>query len=180
MTGPVWHRRRVYRLTWEGLARSLAALAGDIDAAGAGYDTIVGIARGGLPVATYLSHTLAITDVRCAAIRRSRTDERFTDRGAPTLDWVAPDTGMDGRRVLVVDDIAGDGGTLLVAIEEMTARGAAAVGTAVLVRNDGSVLEPTHFVHTADDWTWFPWERPPARSSLPIVDLTPAAGLQRM
>jgi hypoxanthine phosphoribosyltransferase len=172
MTGPVWHRRRIYRLTWDGLARSLAELAGSVDAAGVEYDTVLGIARGGLPVATYLSHALAIADIRYASIRRSKSDERFTERGEPVLEWFAPDTRLDGRSVLVVDDIAGDGGTLRIAMEEVAARGADSIGTAVIVRNHGSVLEPTHYIHTADDWTWFPWERAPAQSSLPVVDFT--------
>lgn len=170
MSGPLWRRRRIYRLTWDGLARSLAELAGSIDAAGAGYDTILGIVRGGLPVATYLSHALGITDLRCASVRRSKSDDGFTERGAPMLEWVAPDARMDGRRVLVVDDIAGDGGTLALATGEAAARGAVSVGTAVLVRNDGSALEPTFYTRTADDWTWFPWEQAPARSPLPVVD----------
>ena len=173
--GPVWRRRRILRLSWDGLAQALGELASSIGTADAGYDTILAIARGGLPVATYLSHALGITDGRYACVRRRKNDAGFAERGgAALLEWVAPDTGMAGRQVLVVDDIAGDGGTLQMAVAEAMARGAASAATAVLVRNDGCGLEPTYYVRTADDWTWFPWERPPAHAAVPVVDFAGA------
>jgi hypoxanthine phosphoribosyltransferase len=50
------------------------------------------------------------------------------------IDWIArPRTSLDGRTVLIVDDILDEGHTLVAIIEDCRRRGAAEVRSAVLV-----------------------------------------------
>ena len=112
-----------------------------------------------------------MTDFRVLGIQRNATDSRYSARGPARLDYLSPDGPLADQRVLLVDDITGDGGTLALAVPLLTARGAVEVRTAVLARNHNSVAEPDYQGVTVDDWTVFPWESPVRRGerSVPLT-----------
>src|SRR5690606_29542775 len=62
-----------------------------------------------------------------------------------------------GRRVLVVDDIAGSGATLESAVEAVRSVGATEVRTASLVVREGG-FHPDHFGVETADLVVFPWD----------------------
>jgi hypothetical protein len=65
---------------------------------------------------------------------------------------------IKGKRVLLVDDIADTGTSLLAAKKHMEEKGASAVRIACIHRKPGSALEPDYYVMTSGAWIVYPWE----------------------
>ncbi|MFE2944893.1 phosphoribosyltransferase [Streptomyces sp. NPDC059255] len=171
---PVWRRDRLLTISWDAMGRMLGALARDITASGYAPTVVAGIARGGLPPAIALSNLLAVADFRILAIPRNTSNSRYSERGEAVLDYVVPDRDMRGARVLLVDDIMGDGGTMALAVDTVRRLGAEEVRTAVVVRNLGAASSADFTAVEVDDWTVFPWETPPGPGELSVPLPAPA------
>jgi hypoxanthine phosphoribosyltransferase len=161
MSKALWARERLLHIDWETMGRLLTDLAEEIRGKGFRPDVVVGIARGGLPPAVALSNLLDIPEFAILGIPRNSSNSRYSDRAEPRYEYLAPERPLTGLRVLLVDDIMGDGGTMALAKELMRARGAAEIRTAVVVRNVNCASAPDHHAVSVDDWTVFPWEAPP-------------------
>lgn len=92
---------------------------------------VLAVMIGGLLPAAWLLERLAFP-LQLDYIHATRY--RGGTRGTPELEWVIrPRTSLQGRHVLVVDDILDEGYTLAAILEECRDRGAASVRSAVLV-----------------------------------------------
>ncbi|MFJ6701072.1 phosphoribosyltransferase [Streptomyces sp. NPDC091272] len=158
---PLWRREQLLVLGWEEAGKALGRLADEIRASDFRPTVVAGIARGGLPPAVALSNLLGVEDFRILGIPRNTSNSRYSERAEPVLRYVVPDEPMTDARVLLVDDIMGDGGTMALAERTVRELGAAAVRTVVLVRNVHAAGRPDHLALEVDDWIVFPWERPP-------------------
>lgn len=134
------------------------ALAAALEAGGWRPDFIVGIGRGGLVPATYLSHR---TGIAMLSIDQSARVPGFADDLLTRLAAMS----AAGRRLLLVDDINDSGGTLLHLRETLQARGGdpANARVAVLISNDRSRATVDYCARTIDRatdkrWYVFPWE----------------------
>ena len=150
-----------HRFFWDeidGLTRLLADRL-----AGAGIEGVVGIARSGLVPAVMLSHRMGVRPFAVLDIARTDSDaveagkSQPADRGALGLE------AMRGRRVLLIDDIVGQGLTLDAARGVLAAAGAEPV-TAVLVVNHANLAGREaraivdHWACDVHGWVVFPWE----------------------
>ncbi|MCL6739227.1 phosphoribosyltransferase [Streptomyces ossamyceticus] len=170
MSKALWARERLLHIDWETMGRLLTGLAEEIRGSGFRPDVVVGIARGGLPPAVTLSNLLDIPEFAVLGIPRNSSNSRYSDRAEPYLEYLVPDRSLTDRRVLLIDDIMGDGGTMALAKELMMTRGAAEIRTAVVVRNVNCASIADHHAVSVDDWTVFPWEVPPG-SEERVVEL---------
>lgn len=170
MNTSLWARRRLLNISWDTMGRLLSCLAEEIRATGFSPDVVVGIARGGLPPAVALSNLLDIPEFRILGIPRNSSNSRYSEREAPRFDYLMPDRPIDGGRLLLVDDIMGDGGTMDLAVALMKERAAAEIRTSVVVRNVNCQREVDHYAVEVDDWVVFPWEAPPGPSET-VVEL---------
>jgi uncharacterized protein len=152
---PLWKRQNRYLLDWSTFDQSVGYLKGVLE--GRELTSIVGIARGGLVPAVALSHHLKISNVSVIAIVRNKSDELYSDRRPP---FVAAEVKVNvaGQDVLIVDDIVGDGQTMLLARDQITECKPRSITTAALALNCGSTFRPDFFVFEVDDWVTFPWE----------------------
>lgn len=147
-----------------GLVSSLAADVGKDDLP----DVVVGILRGGMVPAVFLAHRLGLRVVRAVEITHTTADgPNATKTSVPVLVNPASLGGLSGLDVLVVDDVAGSGDTLVTAIELAVAAGASRVRTAVCVvnelnwrsANDRRPHEALTYVGVrCRGWVRFPWE----------------------
>ncbi|MBA17535.1 MAG: phosphoribosyltransferase [Sphingomonas sp.] len=127
---------------------------------------LIGIGRGGLAPAVYLSHA---TGRPMLSVDHSSKVPDFAD--AP-LERLAART-TSGERLLFVDDINDTGGTIAKLRAALAAAGAIAdnVRFATLIDNSGSSQRVEYRARTIDravtkDWFVFPWEAVASSESL--------------
>jgi hypothetical protein len=70
-----------------------------------------------------------------------------------------PEGSVNGKDVLIIDDIADTGGSISRADEYVRERDAASVRTATLQLLDTSAFDPDYVGEHLSDWTWivYPW-----------------------
>src|SRR5436190_11659135 len=132
----LWRRERLLAMSWETCGGALARLLAEVKASGFRPDVLVGVCRGGLPLLTYFANAWSTRAVACLSVTRNLQAGPFSERVAAHLDWFAPETNIEGKTILVLDDIAGDGGTLSLVGSVLGEKGARDVRSAVLVRNE--------------------------------------------
>jgi xanthine phosphoribosyltransferase len=158
-------------LPYERFLEEVETLAQAIEADPWTPDVLVGIGRGGLVPAAYLSHRMGI---QMLSVDHSSGEAGFADE---LLDKLAAKIG-DGRRVLIVDDINDSGGTiqyLRAAIEAKTGD-STGLRVAVLVHNIRSKAKVEYHGSEIDRdqdkrWYVFPWEAVAPRSTLKVEAL---------
>lgn len=121
-------------------------------------DVIVGIGRGGWMVAVPLSHALEVTECYGIRIVRNTSEQAYSERTDPVVLQSPSRAALNDHVVLLVDDIAGDGGTLETAKKVIRDLGARMVHTAVLVLNIAGGCPVDAYAVSVDDWIVFPWE----------------------
>jgi len=154
----------LYYLPYEDFLADLEAVAAQVEGDSWRPDFLVGIGRGGLVPAAYLSHR---TGIAMLSVDHSSGEPGFAGE---LLDKLAAKIRA-GRRILIVDDINDSGATiahLRAAIEAKCGDGAG-LRVAVLVDNVSSKARTdyrgTRIDRSSDKrWFVFPWEAvaPPA------------------
>lgn len=143
------------RLTWDGFGDASRDLARAIVADGFAPEVVVAIARGGLLPAGAVAYGLGAKN--CGAINVEFYTGIGTVLDAPEL--LPPEldmTYLDGRRVLLVDDVADSGRTLELAVRLLTERGAD-VRSAVIYTKPATIIQPDYSWKETSLWIDFPW-----------------------
>lgn len=114
-------------------ARALLRLARDVHA-----DYVSGLEMGAVPV---IGSMAAIGSAEGNAIRTTFVRKRAKEHGTKDrIEGLAPGEGLEGRTVLVVDDVATSGGSILQAVDEIRRVGGIVCHAACLVdREEGGV-----------------------------------------
>lgn len=142
-------------LTWDGFGEATRALSRDIVADGFVPEVVVAIARGGLLPAGAIAYGLGIKN--CGAINVEFYTGIGTVLDAPEL--LPPELDMsylDGRRVLLVDDVADSGRTLALAVKLLEDRGAE-VRSVVIYTKPTTIVQPDYSFKDTALWIDFPW-----------------------
>lgn len=152
-------------LGWNELAGLTGRLAADAGSVGV-PDVVVGVLRNGMIPAVMVCHQLGVRDLRGLHVTHTATDgidAAKTDR--PVAHNIASLGDLTGKDVLVVDDIAGSGETLLDVVTLVRAAGPVTIRTAVCVVNRANWRNPsdprqvlTYVGALVDRWVIFPWE----------------------
>jgi len=149
-------------LTWDGFGAATRAISRAIVADGFAPDVVVAIARGGLLPAGAIAYGLGAKN--CGAINVEFYTGIGTVLDAPEV--LPPELDMnclDGRRVLLVDDVA-DSGRTLELVRKVVDEHVAEVRTVVLYQKPQSVIDADFVWRRTDRWINFPWS-----SQAPIV-----------
>ena len=142
-------------LTWEGFGAATRTISRDIVASGFVPEVVVAIARGGLLPAGAIAYGLGAKN--CGAINVEFYTGIGTVLDNPEL--LPPELDMsylDGRRVLLVDDVADSGRTLDLAVRLLVEQGAE-VRSAVIYTKPTTIIEPDFSFAATDRWIDFPW-----------------------
>lgn len=121
-------------------------------------DLIVGIARGGLIPAVRMSHIMDNILMRVMDVKFYTDIEKHTELPEITVPLTEP---VEGKNVLIVDDVADTGKTLKVVKEDIEKRGARSVRIAVIAKKPQSIIDPDYYIFQTDRWIIFPWEKMP-------------------
>jgi hypoxanthine phosphoribosyltransferase len=161
----------LFYLPYERFLEEVEAVALAIEADSWQPDFLVGIGRGGLAPAAYLSHR---TGIQMLSVDHSSGEVGFADE---LLDKLAAKIRA-GMRILIVDDINDSGGTIqyLRAAIEAKVDDPAGLRVAVLVHNIRSKAKAeyrgTEIDRDSDKrWYVFPWEAVAPRATLRIEAL---------
>jgi xanthine phosphoribosyltransferase len=148
----------LFYIPYESFLADVQTLALQLEADEWKPDFLVGIGRGGLVPAAYLSHRL---DISMLSVDHSSGEPGF---GGELLVKLAAKI-MDGRRILIVDDINDSGTTIACIREQIAARGANEdqLRVAVLINNSRSRAKAEYEASRIDRdldkrWFVFPWE----------------------
>ena len=146
--------------SYEEFGEASRELAQQVADSGFATDIVIAIARGGMLLAGSLSYALGIKS--CGALNV----EFYTGVGTrlpepvilpPMLDQVS----LDGKNILLVDDVSDSGRTLALVIQLLEASGAT-VRTVVLYTKPHTVQEADYTWRRTDKWINFPWSVLPA------------------
>lgn len=123
-----------------------------VDTLPSDYTGVVGIARGGLPLAVELSHSL---QVPMGVVQTRSYEDDSTEPDA--LDWRGSILDHLDGPVLVVDDIV-DTGTTMEAVDAHLHEHSIPFETAALHVKPSRHYHPDYFVKETPNWVVYPWE----------------------
>ena len=141
--------------TWNQIYDMLLSQAKKIRQSGFKPDVIVGIMRGGWIPARVLSDLLEIPDL--AAVRVEFYLGVAETRNEPVLTQ-GVSAVVEGKKALLVDDVADTGKSLRLAREHVLQQGATEVRIATVYRKPWSVIKPDYYEMETSCWVVFPWE----------------------
>jgi hypoxanthine phosphoribosyltransferase len=145
-------------ISWARFQKLSQLLVDKITASGFDPDLIIAIGRGGYIPARLLSDYLDIMDITTFKIEHYRGSYKHSSAVVkyPLTDNVV----IDGRRILVVDDVSDSGDTFTIANKHIAKRGSPKqIKTAVLHHKTTSIYTPDYYAQRVIKWRWiiYPW-----------------------
>lgn len=117
-----------------------------------GFDSIVGVSRGGLFLASRLAYLLGIRQLHSVSV----TQYKGSEQGSVSISALPELSGA--KKVLVCDDICDSGACLSALMSELRASFKAEFACATLFYKKTAVITPDFWANEAKDWIVFPWE----------------------
>ena len=142
--------------SWDEIYNMLLNLADKIRRDGFNPDIIVGISRGGWPPARIMSDLLDNQELANVRV------EFYVDIAKTMREPVITQplsVSVEGKRVLVMDDVADTGMSLRLVKSHVEERGARDIKTATIYYKPWSVIKPEYYERETRKWVIFPWER---------------------
>lgn len=167
MMGPMVEEREV--LTWERFGAAARDLTQQIIDSGFAPDVLLSITRGGLLPAGAIAYALDTKNIHIINVEfYTGVNERLPE--PVFLPPLPPVNYLDGKQILVIDDVADTGETLRM-VRDFCDRHAAETRVAVLYEKSRSVVHADYVWKAADDWISFPWSSlPPLVSDPKVLD----------
>ena len=142
---------------WEYIYDLCRSVARQVRSADFEPDVVVALARGGWFAGRCLCDFLGLDDLTSLKMEHYVATGLKADE--PTVRYPMPEGSVEGKDVLVIDDIADTGGSISRAEEYVTDRDPGAVRTATLQLLGTSEFEPDFVGERLAEWAWivYPW-----------------------
>ncbi|PSQ09979.1 phosphoribosyltransferase [Halobacteriales archaeon QS_5_70_15] len=142
---------------WEYIYDLCREVSDDVKAAEFEPDVVVALARGGWFAGRVLCDFLGLDDL--ASLKMEHYVGTAEQAGEPTVRYPMPEGSVEGKDVLIIDDIADTGGSIHRAHEYVTDREPESVRTATLQLLGTSEFQPDFVGERLDEWAWivYPW-----------------------
>lgn len=146
------------RLSWEEVEELLWKIFLDMKVKGYDPDLIIGVARGGLAPARILMDYLQKKYI--CTFQMGHWGEGASLSEKARIVFPLPDVDLKLKRVLVVDDVSDEGGTLEEVVSYLAPQ-VKDIRTAVLVSKADSRIKADFCSRTMSEWRWvmFPWSK---------------------
>ncbi|SEK37681.1 phosphoribosyltransferase [Haloferax larsenii] len=120
-------------------------------------DVIVALARGGWFAGRCICDFLGLDDL--TSLKMEHYVGTAQKSNEPEVRYPMPEGSVEGKDVLIIDDIADTGGSIKRAYEYVTDRNAGEVRTATLQLLQTSEFEPDYVGERLEEWAWvvYPW-----------------------
>jgi len=142
--------------SWEDIENMTKKLGEKIKKSRFKFDWIVGISRGGLVPARLLSDYFDCLKV--AIMRVEFYESVGKTKDFPRITQPLQVT-VKGKNVLVVDDVADTGRSLVVAKDHIKRKGAKQIKIATLHYKPISIFKPDFYIMKTNAWIIYPWEK---------------------
>lgn len=143
------------RFTWDQIAEAIDELGKKIIASGYEPDYLIGITLGGLVPLMLLGKQMKNRNVLTIGAQSYDKDQK---RELQIMHL--PDVDLSGKKILLIDEIADTGDTLLAITNILKEKyDVGGLKTAVVVCKDHSVIKPDFSVRSTQEWVVFPWEK---------------------
>ena len=133
----------------------IAKLAEDVKKSGVKIDTIIGISRGGLVPVRFISDFLLIPDIKIISATFYIGPKKKMEK--PII-YTSVGEEIVNKNVLLVDDVADTGETLMAVKKYILEKGAKEVHIAVIYKKPWNKAEINFYARETDAWVIFPWE----------------------
>jgi hypothetical protein len=143
------------KLSWSDVEEHCRVLAKGIKERATSFDVIIGIARGGWVPARILSDLLDNDEIDTLRVKFYESVGK-TAKEPRILHSTQID--VEGKDILLVDDIADTGESLIATIEHLKEKKAKSIFVVTLAKKPISKFTPDLFVKETPDWVIFPWE----------------------
>ena len=141
--------------SWRDLDQLTFELATKIIESGEQFDLVVALAKGAWPMSRTLVDYLAIPQLVSLGIRfYSGINQRLSE---PEVYQDLP-VSVEGKKVLLFDDVADTGESLIFASDYLLEQGASQFKTATLFFKERSAITPDYFASIINAWIIFPFE----------------------
>jgi hypothetical protein len=142
---------------WDYIYDLCREVSDDVKAAAFEPDVVVALARGGWFAGRVICDFLGLDDL--TSLKMEHYVGTAQKSGEPTVRYPMPEGSVEGKDVLVMDDIADTGGSIRRAHEYVTDRNPGEVRTATLQLLGTSEFEPDFVGERLDEWAWivYPW-----------------------
>lgn len=140
-------------ISWSEYGNLTGALAEKVRSSAKTFDLVIGIARGGLPVAMVVSDRLGVKIDFINVKSYNGIAKRTTPRILSTLT-----EGIKGENVLIVDDLIDHGDTMEMVKQHLNQQGPKLLEAAVLFKKPWSKVDPDYYLEVVDKWIVFPFE----------------------
>lgn len=143
-------------VSWDDLDRLTELIAERL--AGARFDVLLAIARGGLVPAGMLAYRLGIREILVAAVSAYADDGTMAE--TPTIIHFPPDERLRGRRVLIVDEVWETGNTAVAVTARVRAAGGDPVTTVLHYKPGRSrhAAAPDVYAVMTERWVTYPYK----------------------
>ncbi|OYT33252.1 xanthine phosphoribosyltransferase [Archaeoglobales archaeon ex4484_92] len=149
-------RFKCLQYSWDDITQLCKILAQKIKVSGFKADTIVAIARGGWVPARILCDHLDIKDLFSVKTEHWGVVATITGKARITQPL---NINLENKNILIVDDVADTGDTILLVKEHVLGLSPLEVRTAVLDYKKTSKFEPDYYASKLEEWRWiiYPW-----------------------
>ena len=141
-------------VTWEDYGRLVSNLSEQIKAGGKKFDLVIGIARGGIPVAMVVADQLGVK----IDIINVKSYTGIAERSKPQIISTLTEE-VKGKTLLLVDDLVDQGDTMERVADFLGRQNPSSITTAVLFVKPWSKFKPDFYLEVVDEWVVFPWEQ---------------------
>lgn len=152
--------QEICNISWEEVERGVSSILSDIKKRNINVDTIVPILRGGAPLGNLISNNIN-ADIAYIHIRRTTSNDINAEFKIPVLKGITNSETIEGKDILIVDDLLDKGVTMEFAIEELKKLKPKSIHVAVLYNFTKLENEEMYIVGLemkVKKWIVFPWE----------------------
>jgi len=118
-------------------------------------DTLLAVMKGGAVVGVLVADRLSVGKIYTVSLRSYM---KVGLRGGVEVYQKPPKECIEGKRVLIVDDIVDSGQSLTTVIQLTREYGAKEVRSATLLIKESSECIPEYYSHKVRGWVFYPWE----------------------
>ena len=142
-------------ITWDDFQRLCEVVANKIEKVNYQPEIVIAISRGGFPPARVLCDFLEIKMLASIGIEYYKTVKKTKKR--PEITYPS-NTDVRGKKILIVDDIADTGHSIVVARDQVIKGEPSRVKIVTLHCKPWSVVKPEFYAEVTDAWVVYPWE----------------------